>query len=78
MVELTCMMCARAVGSITLRRPTAKILIPRNLRCEVCTGRPVVNDMFRVTAYPTLAPVKLQAGTPRHQIWGTDNSGASS
>ena len=64
LAELSCMSCGRQVGTITAERPNAKIMIPREMRCQVCGGPPVVNDVFTVSTYPDLPQIKQRLGRP--------------
>ncbi|MBV9322857.1 MAG: hypothetical protein JO352_03595 [Chloroflexi bacterium] len=64
LVELACLMCGRAVGTLTVARVDARILIPRGLRCDPCGGQLVVSDVFAVSVYPNLPRMHVKRGRP--------------
>jgi DNA-directed RNA polymerase subunit RPC12/RpoP len=68
LAELTCMMCGRAVGTVTVPRRDARILIPQALHCQKCGGRPVVGDVFGVSRYPDLRPIQSKRGRRPKQL----------
>ena len=45
LVELVCMSCARPVATLRARTPRARVLLPRQPRCQVCGGAAVVGDL---------------------------------
>jgi hypothetical protein len=50
-VELTCMLCNRSMGCVTVTDERVPVLLPAGLRCRVCGGRPVVDEEYRTTSY---------------------------
>ena len=48
LVELVCMSCARPVATLRARTPRARVLLPRQPRCQVCGGAAVVSEVTEV------------------------------
>jgi hypothetical protein len=42
-IELTCSLCARTVATLRARTPRARVLLPRQPRCQVCGGTAVIS-----------------------------------
>jgi hypothetical protein len=55
--ELVCVVCGRAIGSISVPRPDSRLLARHTLRCTVCGGSPVVDDFYPVSDYPDMGPL---------------------
>ena len=64
LVELVCVMCGRPVGTFVAKRATARIMVPQEMRCGQCGGRPVVDDVLQVPVYPDLPRVQARRGRP--------------
>jgi len=64
LVELVCVMCGRPVGTLVAQRPAARIMVPQEMRCGQCGGRPVVDDVLEVSVYPDLPRVQGRRGRP--------------
>ena len=48
LVELVCLACARPVATLRAHTPGARVLLPRQPRCQVCGGAAVVGEVTEV------------------------------
>ena len=62
--ELSCLMCGRAVGTVTTHRKDQRVIVSSDIRCERCGGRPTVGETLTLRRYPQLPRLKLRPGRP--------------
>ena len=68
-IELTCSLCARTVATFRASTPRARVLLPRQPRCQVCGGVAVASDVVLVRVpQPIQKWGRLKRGRPPKQI----------
>jgi hypothetical protein len=68
-LDLTCSLCARTVATFRARPPRARVLLPRQLRCQVCGGVAVAADAVLLCApLPVQQWERLKRGRPPRRL----------
>jgi hypothetical protein len=60
-LELVCSLCSRTVASVALRSPTARLVLLRPVRCQVCSGVTIAGESPQRHQLPE-APAPLAGG----------------
>ena len=72
LVELVCLACARPVATLRAHTPGARVLLPRQPRCQVCGGAAVVSEVTEVRIpEPIQKWGRLKRGRPPRRLRGT-------